>query len=141
MPYVTVPRDLSKVKNKLAMGMTKRQLMGIAAAGAVSLPVYFLLRPLGDLALYLAVLPAVPFFLLGFYRAPDGRPLEVVVRNYVQVRYKQPRVRPYQTGNIYEKLAILQQIEEVFESESKLNQSDESDSDGANQYDSENQTN
>ncbi|MEG1687141.1 MAG: PrgI family protein [Angelakisella sp.] len=114
MPYVTVPRDLSKIKNKIALGLTKRQLLAIIAAGGISIPLYLLLmQPLGDLALYVAILPAVPCFLFGFYRGSDGRPLEQVLGNYIKVRYRLPRVRPYQIQNIYASLAVMQQIQEV----------------------------
>lgn len=114
MPYVTVPRDLSKVKNKLAMGLTLRQLLAVAAAGAVCVPIYLLtMKALGDMAIYIAIIPAIPAFFVGFFRATDGRPFEKVMVNYIKVRYQQPQVRPYQTQNIYASLEIMQQIQEV----------------------------
>lgn len=42
MPYVPVPKDLTKVKTKLAFNLTKRQLICFSLAGLVGLPVYFL---------------------------------------------------------------------------------------------------
>ena len=47
MPYVPVPKDLTKVKTKVAFNLTKRQLIFFSIAGAVGLPVYFL-TPHGD---------------------------------------------------------------------------------------------
>ena len=44
MPYVPVPKDLTKVKTKVAFNLTKRQLIFFSIAGAVGLPVYFLTR-------------------------------------------------------------------------------------------------
>ena len=41
MPYVPVPKDLTKVKTKLAFNLTKRQLICFSLAGLVGLPVYF----------------------------------------------------------------------------------------------------
>lgn len=42
MPYVPVPKDLTKVKTKLVGGLTKRQLICFSLGGLVGLPVYFL---------------------------------------------------------------------------------------------------
>ena len=38
MPYVPVPKDLSRVKNKVALNLTKRQLLCFSAAAAVGIP-------------------------------------------------------------------------------------------------------
>ena len=46
MPYVPVPKDLTKVKTKLAFNLTKRQLICFSLAGLVGLPVF--LYPRGD---------------------------------------------------------------------------------------------
>lgn len=121
MPYVEVPRDLSKVKNKVAMGMTKRQIISIAAAGLICAPLFWLLQGLGGLALYIAILPAIPSFMFGFYTARDGRPLEKVLSNYIEVRYKRPRRRIYQTKNIYAQLARQAQITEVIHGADETN--------------------
>ena len=48
MPYVPVPKDLTKVKTKLAFNLTKRQLICFSLAGLVGLPVYFFTRGAGD---------------------------------------------------------------------------------------------
>lgn len=41
MPYVPVPKDLSRVKNKIAFNLTRRQLVCFALAGAVGIPFIF----------------------------------------------------------------------------------------------------
>ena len=38
MAYVSVPKDLTKVKNKVAFNLTKRQLICIAAGAAAGIP-------------------------------------------------------------------------------------------------------
>ena len=48
LPYVPVPKDLTKVKTKVAFNLTKRQLIFFSIAGAVGLPVYFFSHPHGD---------------------------------------------------------------------------------------------
>jgi len=42
MAYVPVPKDLSKVKTKIAFNLTKRQLVCFSIAGAIGLPGIFL---------------------------------------------------------------------------------------------------
>ena len=44
MPYVPVPKDLTKVKTKVAAGLTKRQIICFSLAALAGLPVYFLTR-------------------------------------------------------------------------------------------------
>ena len=46
MPYVNVPNDLSKVKTKMALNLTKRQLICFSCAAAVGIPSYLLARGL-----------------------------------------------------------------------------------------------
>lgn len=115
MPYVTVPRDLSRVKAKVMFGLTKRQLICIGAAAGIGIPLYILTFPaLGsDNASLLAMIPAVPFLIVGFYISKDNQPLEKKILNYIRVRMVLPRVRPYKTENIYKKLELLSDIQEV----------------------------
>ena len=44
MAFVSVPKDLTKVKNKVVLNLTKRQLICLVIAAAVGLPFYFLTR-------------------------------------------------------------------------------------------------
>ena len=46
MAFVSVPKDLTKVKNKIILNLTKRQLICLGIAAAVGLPFYFLSRGL-----------------------------------------------------------------------------------------------
>ena len=102
MPYVNVPNDLSKIKTKLALNLTKRQLICFGGGAAVGIPVYLLARSAigssGALFLMLGVM--LPVFLLAMYEK-DGLPFEKVVRNIVWARFLRPGVRPYRTENIY----------------------------------------
>ena len=38
MAYVTVPKDLTKVKNKVILNLTKRQIICMGIAAAIGLP-------------------------------------------------------------------------------------------------------
>ena len=44
MAYVPVPKDLTKVKTKVAFNLTKRQIICFTAALILGLPVFFLLK-------------------------------------------------------------------------------------------------
>lgn len=49
MPYVTIPKDLTKVKTKVLFNLTKRQLICFSAGLLVGVPLFFLTKkPLGN---------------------------------------------------------------------------------------------
>jgi len=102
LAYVTVPKDLNRVKTKVALNLTRRQLICFSAAGLVGIPLYLLTRnALGnDLAALLMVMVMLPLFAFALYEK-DGMPLEAFIENYIRVRFLYPRVRPYQTENFY----------------------------------------
>ena len=94
MGYVTVPKDLKRIKSKVALGLTRRQLICIGAAAAVGVPLFFLTRgPLGNTPAMLLMLVAMaPGFALGMYER-DGMPLERIVMDYLDVRRRKPAIR------------------------------------------------
>ncbi len=102
MAYVPVPKDLNAVKTKVIFNLTARQLVCFGAAVIVGLPVFFLLKdPLGVSAAALCmILIMLPFFLFAMYEK-NGQPLEVILRNIIQVRFIRPKTRPYETINFY----------------------------------------
>ena len=51
----------------------------------------------------------LPFFMFAIYEK-DGRPLEKILMNMIQVKFKRPGIRPYQTENFY--AAIQKEINE-----------------------------
>ena len=44
MAYVSVPKDLTKVKSKVMFNLTKRQLVCFGAAALTGVPLFFLLK-------------------------------------------------------------------------------------------------
>lgn len=102
MPYVTIPKDLTKVKTKVLFNLTKRQLICFGAGLIIGLPLYFATKaPLGDsTAALLMILIMLPAFLLALYEK-NGQHLEIVVRNMIQVLFLRPKKRPYRTNNFY----------------------------------------
>lgn len=107
--YVTIPKDLTKVKSKVLFGLTRRQLICFGAAVLVGVPLFFLLRNTVDssTATLCMILVMMPFFLLAMYER-HGQPLEVVIDQTVQTIFVRPKERPYQTDNFY--AAIERQI-------------------------------
>ncbi len=95
MAYVTVPKDLTKVKSKVVFGLTKRQLICFGGALLVGVPLFFLIRgrvPTSAAALIM-VFAMLPGFLLALYER-HGQPLEVVVWQIVECCFIQPKERP-----------------------------------------------
>lgn len=103
MAYVSVPKDLTKVKNKLVFNLTKRQLICLGAGAAIGLPFYFLTQ--GILGTSNAatgmVLLMLPAFLFAMYEK-DGMYLEQILKNVITVRFLKPSVRKYKVENIYD---------------------------------------
>jgi hypothetical protein len=111
VPYVPVPKDLTKVKTKVIFNLTKRQLVCFSAAAAAGLPVYFLTRgAIGNTAaVLLMIVFMLPFFLLAMYER-DGQPAEAIIRNVMRCRLW-PTTRPYRTENLYRILSKKEDID------------------------------
>ena len=105
MPYVPVPRDLTKVKTKVALGLTKRQLVCFGIGALIGIPIFFLTRNvIGNspavLVMIAVMLPA--FFMAMFER--DGQPAERILLNMLRSQFIFPQTRPYQTENFYSQI-------------------------------------
>ena len=109
LAYVTVPKDLTKVKSKVMFGLTKRQLVCFGTAALIGVPLFFLLRkPAGSSAATLCMIVVMlPFFLLAMYER-HGQPLEVIAGQIIQTVFLRPKERPYMTDNFY--AAVERQI-------------------------------
>lgn len=103
MAFVSVPKDLTKVKNKVVLNLTKRQLVCLSVAAAVGLPFYFLTRNLigTSNAATGMVLLMLPAFMFAMYEK-DGLPLEKILWNIVTVKLIRPAIRRYEVENFYE---------------------------------------
>lgn len=108
MPFVPVPKDLTKVKTKLAFNLTKRQLVCFGGGALLGVPAYIVTRgSIGnEPAALLMIGLMLPFFLFGIYEK-DGQPLERVLGHIIRARFLYPRTRPYQTDNLYAALERL----------------------------------
>ena len=108
--YVSVPKDMSKIKTKIAFNLTKRQLICFGIAGGLGLPAYFFVKPaLGtQVASLLMMAIMLPCFLLAMYEK-NGQPLEKLLLNIYHVRFR-PRRRPFRTDNYYSVLMRQDQL-------------------------------
>ena len=113
MAYVTIPKDLSRVQSKVLFGLTKRQVICFGAAALVGVPLFFLAKaslgtPTAALCMILVMLP---FFLFAMYEK-NGQPLEVFLGHLIQNKFIRPKVRIYQTNNLYSALVRQSQLEQ-----------------------------
>ena len=113
MAYVTITKDLTEVKDKVAFGLTKRQIVCFSLGGIAGVGTYFLTRhSLGnDFALLLLIALAAPFMLFGLYEK-NGQPLEVFLGHLIDNKFIRPKTRIYQTNNLYSALARQYELEQ-----------------------------
>ena len=112
MAYVTVPKDLTKIKSKVLFGLTKRQLACFSPAVLIGVPLFFLLKSSAgnSAAAFCMILVMLPFFLLGMYER-NGEPLEVIAKHFIRTKFLLPKERPYQTNNFYAALMRQNRLE------------------------------
>ena len=105
MAYVSVPKDLTKVKSKVMFNLTRRQLICFGCGALIGAPLFFLLRkPLGTSpAVMCMMIVLLPALLFAMYER-NGQPLEVVLRQIIRNGFTRPKNRPYQTDNFYSAL-------------------------------------
>ena len=67
--YIPVPRDLTRVKTKVFLNLTKRQLLCFGAAALIGVPIFFLVKATGNvsLAALSMMIVMLPLFFLAMY--------------------------------------------------------------------------
>ena len=108
---VPVPKDLSGIKTKVALNLTKRQLICFSGAAAAGVPMYFLTKGvLGtEAAAFIMVGIMLPFFFLAMYTR-DGFPAEKILYFMVRQKFLTRGIRPYKSENIYQMLEEQEKI-------------------------------
>ena len=83
------------------------------AAALVGVPLFFLAKEsLGTTTAALCmILVMLPFFLFAMYEK-NGQPLEVFLGHLIQNKFIRPKVRIYQTNNLYSALVRQSQLEQ-----------------------------
>ena len=102
---VAVPKNLSGIKTKVAMNLTRRQLICFGGAAAVGIPFYLVTKGvLGTQASALIMVALMlPFFFLAMYEK-DGFPAEKILYFMVRQKLLTPGIRPYKSENLYKQL-------------------------------------
>ncbi|MEH2931708.1 PrgI family protein [Candidatus Ventrimonas sp. KK005] len=102
---VAVPKNLSGIKTKVAMNLTKRQLICFGGAAAVGIPFYLVTKGvLGTQASALIMVALMlPFFFLAMYEK-DGFPAEKILYFMLRQKLLTPGIRPYKSENLYKQL-------------------------------------
>ncbi len=102
MAYVNVPKDLTKVKTKVALNLTKRQLIGFTIAGLIGFPVYLMVKKElpNDLSMLIMIGVSFPIIFATLYEK-DGIYFEKYLK-YIIDKKRQTSIRIYKTECIYD---------------------------------------
>ena len=103
--YISVPRDLTKVKSKVFLNLTKRQIICFLVAALIGVPSFFLIKSMApvNVAVMSMMVIMMPIFFFALYEK-NGRPLEVYLGHFIEAVFVRPRKRPYKTDNYYSAL-------------------------------------
>ena len=109
---VAVPKNLSGIKTKVAMNLTKRQLICFGGAGAVGVPFYLFTKGVIGTQVSALIMVAImlPFFFLAMYEK-DGFPAEKILYFMIRQKFLTPGIRPYRSENLYRKLEEKEEME------------------------------
>lgn len=129
MAYVSIPKDLSRVKSKFLFNLTKRQVVCFRLGALIGVPAFFLAKDaLGvSPSVLLMMLLMLPFFLLAMFER-HGQPLEVLIRHFIQARFVRPRIRVWQNDNFYKtidrSIRNQQEVQKILRGKQRKNQAD-----------------
>lgn len=109
---VEVPKNLSGIKTKVAMNLTKRQIICFSGAAATGVPFYFLTKNLLGTSASAMIMVAImlPFFFVAMYEK-DGFPAEKILYFMIRQKFLTPGIRPYKSENLYRKLEYKEEVE------------------------------
>ena len=99
---VQVPKDLSGIKTKVALNLTKRQIICFSGAAVTGVTLYFLTKGiLGTSAASLLMMGAMlPFFFFAMYEK-NGFPAEKILYFMIRQKILTPGIRPYKSENLF----------------------------------------
>lgn len=129
MAYVSIPKDLSRVKSQFLFNLTKRQVVCFGLGALTGVPAFFLAKDaLGvSPSVLLMMLLMLPFFLLAMFER-HGQPLEVLIRHFIQARFVRPRIRVWQNDNFYQtierSIRNQQEVQKILRGKQRKNQAD-----------------
>ena len=102
--YISVPRDLTRVKAKVFMNLTKRQVICFGTAVLIGVPAFFFLKEYAGktAATPGMMIPMLPLFMYQRNRQPPGK----FPNPSNQAPFIPPKGRAHRTANYF---ALLQQ--------------------------------
>lgn len=108
---VPVPKDLSGIKTKVALNLTKRQIICFSGAAIAGIPLYFLAKDVIGTqgAAFIMVGVMLPFFFLAMY-TKDGFPAEKMLYFMIRQKFLTQGIRPYKSENLYKQLEEREKI-------------------------------
>ncbi|CAL7867259.1 PrgI family protein [Fusobacterium necrophorum subsp. funduliforme] len=101
MAYVKIPKDLTKVKTKVALNLTKRQLIGFSISGIIGFPIYFLFKKIlpNDMAMIVMSIAVLPILFATLYEK-DNLPFEKHLA-YILCFHTSEKIRLYKAESLY----------------------------------------
>ena len=108
---VPVPKDLSGIKTKVALNLTKRQIICFSGAAIAGVPLYFFTKDVIGTqgAAFIMVGVMMPFFFLAMY-TKDGFPAEKMLYFMIRQKFLTQGIRPYKSENLYKQLEEREKI-------------------------------
>ena len=113
-----IPGDLNKVKTKVALNLTARQLVCFGAGFAIAIPIFFYVKkPLGmEMGAFTCMLVCIPFFILGMYEK-NGLSAEKIFFFAIRQKYlrvsKRPKIVITKQEEIERMEKVRKEIEEL----------------------------
>ncbi|MDK4501224.1 PrgI family protein [Fusobacterium necrophorum] len=101
MAYVKIPKDLTKVKTKVALNMTKRQLIGFSVSVLIGFPLYLFCKNYlnTDISMIIMSIAVFPILFATIYEK-DNLPFEKHLA-YILKFHKSKKIRLYKARSIY----------------------------------------
>lgn len=108
-----IPKEIMDFDEKLALGLTLRQLASTIVCGGVCVPLYIFGRKYfgDDITGWLVIIVAAPTILIGFFRY-QGVAFEKMIGRILKQLFLLPSKRKYKTANFWEELLMVKEAEE-----------------------------
>lgn len=102
MIAIRIPEEIRKYKEKIAFGLTARQLMASIAASVICVPLYWFGRNVipEDILTWLVILVAFPILSVGFLRF-NNMPMERFALAVLKFEFLYPQKRKFKTQNYF----------------------------------------
>lgn len=102
MIAVRIPEEIRKYKEKIAFGLTARQIISVILAGLICVPLYWFGKPYipEEILSWLIIIIALPLLSIGFLKF-NGMPMEKFFVAWMKFEVVYPRKRKFRTDNVF----------------------------------------